>query len=150
MPNPRVLFEGGKLVVSKTTKDATDPDLPDTDKIFDSNWLFGIQVLGSGVWDYSSTAAYIDFSIPDFGFQPALMLRFKCRPSWSDVSGQRTYEEGANRPNIRVFTGPQDRFFDRTSYVPAAGADRFLSNTLVRINRPDNDGAEIHWLALSI
>jgi hypothetical protein len=147
MGTPRVMFDADELVISKVTKDATDAALPDPDKIFDSKWLFGLQVLGSGIWTFPKViVTYIDFSIPDYGFQPALMIRIKARPYYKDT-GTYDYAESTDRPNLNIFTGTEFSY-DRTRSVTP---HRFIDNTTVRIYIVDAYSAiEYHWLALAL
>lgn len=140
MGTPRVMFDADELVVSKLGKDATSPTLPETDKIFDSKWLFGLQVLGSGVWSlpYGTTSG--TFPMPDFGFIPAMMFRTKMRPHYGESAGQYVYRERTERPNLSVFTGD-----------PISLQGYFASNTSVVIAHSDSYSAvDIHWLALAI
>jgi hypothetical protein len=145
MPNPRVLFDPDELVISKTTKDATDPDLPETDKILDSKWLFGLQVLGSGVWTYPlEVSTYRDFTLPDYGFRPALMIRTKCRPYYSG----NNYRDYTDRPALSVFSGCEHSWEAGTTNPDW---DRFINDTTVRIYRTDGySHIEFHWLAIAL
>tara|TARA_R100000655_G_scaffold3535_2_gene12266 strand:+ start:1186 stop:1632 length:447 start_codon:yes stop_codon:yes gene_type:complete len=145
----RVAFDADNVVISKPGHDASNPSLADTSKIFDSEWLFGLQVLGSGVWTYPyEVSTYRDFSIPDYGFQPALLIRTKARPYYADVGTEYNFREHTDRPNTMVFTGVE-MLYDRDD--PSPTAHRFLSNTTVRIYRSDAYSAiEYHWLAINL
>ncbi|MCY0146144.1 hypothetical protein OEG84_25030 [Hoeflea sp. G2-23] len=142
------MFDADELVISKVGKDATNASLPDTDKIFDSKWLFGLQVLGSGVWTYpKEVSTYRDFTLPDYGFQPALMIRTKARPHYKDNGVEYQFALATDRPNISVFTGVEFTY-DRTNSITP---HKFVNDTTVRIYRTDPYSAvEFHWLALAL
>lgn len=143
----RVAFDADNVVVSKPGHDASNPALADTNKIFDSDWLFGLQVLGSGVWTYPyEISTYRDFTLPDYGFQPALLIRTKARPYYLASAGY-DYRSDTGRPNEMVFTGSEFIYDRSTSATP----HQFLSNTTVRIYRTDPYSAiEFHWVAFNI
>ncbi len=149
MGTPRVMFDADELVISKAGEDATDAALPDTDKIFDSKWLFGLQVLGSGVWSYPrESSVYREFTLPDYGFRPALMFRTKTRPSFIDRGYEYEWAQGSLRSNISSFTGAA-MFYDRGT--TAGKASRFITDTTVRIYRIDPDAAvDLHWMAVAL
>ena len=144
----RVAFDADNVVVSKPGHDASNPSLADVNKIFDSDWLFGLQVLGSGVWTYPlEVSTYRDFTMPDFGFQPALLIRTKARPFYLDTGGSYDYADNTSRPAISVFTGTEF-VYDR---VNSPTPHQFISNTTVRIYRTDPYSAvEFHWTAFNI
>lgn len=145
----RVVLDTDNVVISKPGHDASNPALADTNKIFDSDWLFGLQVLGSGVWTYPYGGPdEMDFSIPDYGFQPAMLIRTKARPYYANVGTEYNYREGTGRPNTMVFTGV-DFYYDRDFATPQP--HRFLNNTTVRIYKNDPSSAiEFHWLAINL
>lgn len=53
----RVFISAGRLVVSEPGHDATDPTLQDEDKVFDSNWFFGSQIIENGLWTFQDETA---------------------------------------------------------------------------------------------
>lgn len=143
----RVVLDRDNTVISKPGYDASDPALADVNKIFDSDWLFGLQVLGSGVWTYpKEISTYRDFTIPNYGFQPALLIRTKARPFYVDA-GTYAFRDGTNRPDTMVFTATEF-VYDRTN---SPTPHQFISNTTVRIYRTDPYSAvEFYWTAFNL
>jgi hypothetical protein len=144
----RVAFDADNVVISKPGQDASNPALADVNKIFDSDWLFGLQVLGSGVWTYPlEVSTFRDFSLPDYGFQPALLIRTKARPFYLDTGSAYEYVDTTNRPATSVFTGTEFVYDRDNSPTP----HQFIGNTTVRIYRTDPSSAvEFHWMAFNL
>jgi len=81
MATPRLFFNGnpGRIVLSKSGYDATNPSLAEGNKIFDSDWLFSGVVALQGLIQTSLSSGSGSFTIPfpkDLGYEPSVMAYY--------------------------------------------------------------------------
>lgn len=87
----RILLTNDRLIISKPTKDASDPNLVDNDKVFDSDWQFGGAIIETGYKEVlrqvgGSVGYTIDFKKP-LSYVP-LVQCYSVHPPWAvDFSG---------------------------------------------------------------
>jgi len=161
---PRLMMNPDEIVLTKTGKDATNPALADEDKIFDSKWLFGNQILAQGKFvDVSSHQfimqefAYI--TLPDFGFQPAVIFRNNGQANNSD---SYFIPHTPRSSSVPEYSPSYPRGYRNTSLImklSPTGTDypQFTNNYTVRIKRYYHSATygwmgldTIYWTAFSI
>ncbi|WP_439273537.1 hypothetical protein [Pseudochrobactrum sp. HB0163] len=70
-----LFLTGKKLVVAKEGFNASDPSLPDGNKMFDSDWLFASTIVEAGL--------YLDPAPPRFKKPPQNLTRWDEKTDWS-------------------------------------------------------------------